>query len=44
MEKGIGYHEQHLAIARNIGDRRGEGNALCNLGVAYSALGQQSEA
>ena len=27
------FYEQHLAIAREIGDRRGEGNALGNLGT-----------
>ena len=30
------FHEQHLAIAREIGDRRGEGNALGNLGNAWA--------
>ena len=44
MEKAIGFYEQHLAIAREIGDRRGEGNALGNLGVAYTALGQVEQA
>jgi tetratricopeptide (TPR) repeat protein len=37
-------HEQHLAIARQIADRRGEGNALGNLGLAYDALGKTSRA
>jgi tetratricopeptide (TPR) repeat protein len=32
--------EQALAIARRIGDRSTEGNALGNLGVAYFDLGQ----
>ena len=44
MEKAIGFYEQHLAIAREIGDRRGEGNALGNLGTAYAALGQVERA
>ena len=34
------YHEQALAIDREIGDRRGEGNQLCNLGICYAGLGQ----
>ena len=29
---------------REIGDRRGEGNALGNLGLAYAALGQVEQA
>ena len=28
FQKATGYYEQMLAIAREIGDRRGEGNAL----------------
>jgi len=37
--KAIEYYEQALAIAREIGDRRREGNYLGNLGNAYQALG-----
>ena len=33
-----------LVIAREIGDRRGEGNALGNLGIAYADLGQAERA
>ena len=33
--RAIEYHEQHLTIAREIGDRLGEGHALGNLGLAY---------
>jgi tetratricopeptide (TPR) repeat protein len=33
-----------LAIDREIGDRRGEGNALGNLGNAYACLGDASKA
>ena len=33
-----------LAIAREIGDRRGQGNALGNLGNAYSDLGEPRKA
>ncbi|NAS89575.1 hypothetical protein C4E24_07580, partial [ANME-1 cluster archaeon AG-394-G21] len=42
--KAIEYYEQALAIAREIGDRRGEGNSLGNLGLAYSDLGQEEKA
>ena len=44
MEEAIGYYEQALAIAREIGDRRGEGTDLGNLGNAYCCLGQVEEA
>ena len=36
--------EQRLAIAREIGDRRAEGNALGNLGMAYHSLGEYGRA
>ena len=35
---------RQLVIAREIGDRRGEGNALGNLGLAYAALGETRRA
>jgi tetratricopeptide (TPR) repeat protein len=38
------YSEQALAIAREIGDRRGEGNRLRNLGSAFSSLGEAQRA
>ena len=44
MEKAIGYHEQELVIAREIGDRRDEANALGNLGNAYAAFGELEKA
>ena len=33
--RSVEYHEQYLAIAREIGDRRGEAIASWNLGLAY---------
>ena len=39
MKKAIEYYEQVLAIAREIGDRQGEGNHLGNLGNAYIQMG-----
>ena len=42
--QAIGYYEQRLVIAREIGDRRGEGSALGNLGIAYKDLGQVEKA
>ena len=40
----IGYYEQRLVIAREIGDRQGEGIVLGNLGLAYAGLGQVEKA
>lgn len=42
--KAIDYCEQALAIAREIGDRRGEGNALFNSCLALYKLGNCPEA
>jgi len=42
--RAIEFYEQRLAIAREIGDRRGEGNALGNLGNAYADLGETRHA
>jgi len=33
VEKAIEYYEQALVISKEIGDKRGEGNRLGNLGV-----------
>ena len=35
----IACHTEHLAIAREVGDRAGEGSAHGNLGNAHQALG-----
>jgi hypothetical protein len=37
-------YEQQLLITREIGDRRGEGNALNNLGNAHEILGDIPQA
>jgi hypothetical protein len=43
--KTIEYHQQALAIAREIGDRRGEGNSLGSLlGNAYRDLDDTTHA
>jgi hypothetical protein len=39
-EQSIEYYDLALAIAQEIGDQRGEGNRLGNLGTAYYSLGQ----
>ncbi|MCD4673098.1 MAG: tetratricopeptide repeat protein [Anaerolineaceae bacterium] len=40
----IRWLEDALSAAREIGDRRGEGAALGNLGIAYASLGQYQQA
>ena len=35
----IDYYERHLKIAKELGDRSGEGNAYNNLGIAHRSLG-----
>ncbi|MFN8466309.1 MAG: tetratricopeptide repeat protein [Caldilineaceae bacterium] len=42
--RAIEYYEQYLVIAREIGDRGGEGAALGNLGNAYYSLGETRRA
>ena len=44
MGRAIEQYEQALVINREIGDRRGEGDRLGNLGNAYAALGQVGRA
>jgi len=44
VEKAIGYYEQALAIAREIGHKQGEGADLGNLGNAYRNLGEVEKA
>jgi tetratricopeptide (TPR) repeat protein len=44
VEKAIEYYEKALAIAQEIGDRRGEGTWLGNLGGAYWNLGKVEKA
>ena len=34
------YHQRHLEIAKEVGDKAGEGRSYANLGNAYHALGQ----
>ncbi|MEH2401346.1 tetratricopeptide repeat protein [Nostoc sp.] len=43
-QQAIKYHQQHLKIAREIGNRNSEGTALGNLGNAYDSLGQYQQA
>jgi CHAT domain-containing protein/Tfp pilus assembly protein PilF len=42
--KALEYHQQALAIHREIGDRRQEGGQLTNIGNVYNRLGQYLKA
>ena len=44
FSKAITYHAQHLAIAKEVGDRAGEGGAYGNLGISYRSQGDFSKA
>ena len=44
FRKAIEYHERHLKISKEVGDRAGEGKAYCNLGKAYDSLGDFQKA
>ena len=43
-EKAIEYHNLHLKIAKEVGDKHGEGNAYGNLGNANRSLGDFKKA
>ncbi|WP_235006950.1 CHAT domain-containing protein, partial [Calothrix rhizosoleniae] len=43
-KKAIDYHQQHLAISKEIGNRQGVANSLGNLGNAYHSLGNYKKA
>jgi tetratricopeptide (TPR) repeat protein len=44
FSKALEHNAQHLAIAKEVGDRAGEGMAYGNLGNAYCSLGDFSQA
>jgi tetratricopeptide (TPR) repeat protein len=44
FSKAIEYHTQRLAIAKEVGDRAGEGRAYANLGNSYQSQGDFSKA
>jgi tetratricopeptide (TPR) repeat protein len=44
LRTAIEFYEQRLVIAREIGDLRGEANALYCIGLALDLLGQCAEA
>ena len=40
FKTAIEYHQRHLEIAKEVGDKAGEGRGYCDLGNAYQVLGQ----
>jgi tetratricopeptide (TPR) repeat protein len=42
--QAIQFYEQQLAIVREIGHRRGEGNAVWNMSLALYKLGERAQA
>ena len=44
IAKAITHHTQDLAIAKEVGDRAGEGRAYSNLGCGYRSQGDFSNA
>ncbi|MGF1461020.1 MAG: tetratricopeptide repeat protein [Leptolyngbyaceae cyanobacterium] len=42
-QQAISFHQQSLEIAREIGDRRGEANALFNKAIALNQLGKKKD-
>ena len=44
FQKAIEYHERHLKISKEMGNRAGEGIAYGNLGNAYDCLGDFQKA
>ena len=44
FQKAMEYHEKDLKIAKEVGDRSGEGRAYGNLGNAYHGLGNFQKA
>ena len=43
-QRAIDYHQQHLEIAQEIGNRYGEANAWFNLGLALENLNREADA
>ena len=44
VKKAIEYHNLHLKIAIEIGDKHGQGNAYSSLGNAYCSQGDLKKA
>ena len=44
FSKALEHHKEHLTMAKEVGDRAGEGKAYGNLGNAYQSQGGFSKA
>ena len=44
VKKATDYHNLHLKIAKEEGDKHGEGNAYENLGKVYRSMGALKKA
>ena len=44
ISKALEHHNEHLTIAKEVGDRAGEGQAYGNLGIAYDSQGDYAKA
>ena len=44
FRQAVKYHNQYLNIAKELGDRAGEGRAYGNLGISYDSLGDFKQA
>jgi len=44
FSKALEHHKEHLTMAKEVGDRAGEGKAYANLGIAYQSQGDFSKA
>jgi tetratricopeptide (TPR) repeat protein len=44
FSKALEHHKEHLTMAKEVGDRAGEGVAYANLGIAYFSQGDYAKA
>ena len=44
FSKALEHHKEHLTMAKEVGDRAGEGRAYGNLGIAYQSQGDFNKA
>ena len=44
FSKALEHHKEHLTIAKEVGDRAGDGQAYGNLGIAYDSQGDYAKA
>ena len=44
FSKALEHHKEHLTMAKEVGERAGEGEAYANLGIAYDLQGDYAKA